>query len=317
MIAKPVRLLVLRGGAIGDFVATLPALRALRNRWPEAYIELIGYPHVARLALQDGLVDRVESLDRAGIALYFAEHPVFPPAQTEFIRSFDLVLSYLHDRQGLVRDNLERAGAKQVIYGSPLVEGDHHAVDHLLKPLETLAIYETGAQPALRLDPELRAAGQALLAERGLCAPVYVLHPGSGSPRKNWPLERFVALADRIRRAGLGRPVFLVGEADEPLRRSLQERWPDTPLFADLSVLQACGLLSACQAYIGNDSGVTHLAAALGLPVLALFGPSSVRHWAPRGTRVQVVAARSGELAALSPDEIWPRVAGLTTVPDG
>ena len=71
---KQIRFLILRGGAIGDFILTLPAIAAVRERWPDAYIELIGYPHIANLALAAGLVDHVDSLDRAEMARFFSRH---------------------------------------------------------------------------------------------------------------------------------------------------------------------------------------------------------------------------------------------------
>ncbi|NQT91944.1 MAG: hypothetical protein HQ559_04215, partial [Lentisphaerae bacterium] len=90
------RILVLRGGAIGDFVLTLPALRLLRERWPDAHIELVGYPHVASLADAGGLVDRVRSLDSADIARLFSLRPDLPASQREYLSSFHIVLSYLY-----------------------------------------------------------------------------------------------------------------------------------------------------------------------------------------------------------------------------
>ena len=103
MSGQPARILVLRGGAIGDFIMTLPALRALREQWPTAWIELLGYPHIAGLALADGLIDRVESLDRADMAAFFSYKAQLAPDKVEYIRTFNVVVNYLHDPDGLVR----------------------------------------------------------------------------------------------------------------------------------------------------------------------------------------------------------------------
>jgi heptosyltransferase III len=300
MIAKRVRFLVLRGGAIGDFIVTLPALSALRERWGDAYIELIGYPHIAQLALDAGLVDRVDSLDRARIANFFSLIPSFTPEQVAHIRSFDLIVSYLHDPDGSVLNNLQLAGAKQVIYGSPIVEAGLHAVDHLLKPLEVLAIYESGSQPALRIRETHKQRGVDFLRQRGITGKPYAIHPGSGSTRKNWPLKHFLELAERIRAERGGVPFFLIGEADEGLADALGPH----AYFRDLSLSEVASLLSACHAYVGNDSGITHLAASLGIPVTALFGPSSVEQWGPRGARVTILSAADSELSRIAPAEV-------------
>ena len=302
MILKRARFLVLRGGAIGDFIVTLPALQALRERWLDAEIELIGYPHVADLARVGGLVDRVDSLDKSGMARFFAALPSFSPEQADHIGSFDLVLSYLHDPQGVVVENLRAAGARQVIYGSPIVTAGH-AVDHLLKPLETLAIYAAGAVPHLRLPDETRASGRRWLEERGSAGRVVAIHPGSGSPAKNWAADRFVELARKVKRAGMS-VMFVLGEADSEVRTRLVAELPEVPRIEQAKLVELAGVLSCCAAYVGNDSGITHLAAAIGLPVVALYGPSDPDRWGPRGEHVTILRAPGGDLSALSVEDV-------------
>ena len=298
------RFLVLRGGALGDFIVTLPALTALRERWPEAEIELVGYPHFARLAGEAGLVNQVTSLHGAQIARLFSLRPEFPDEQVRWLRSFDFVLNYLHDPDGLVVDNLKRAGARTVLSGSPLVV-DGHAIDQLVKPLEGLAIYATGAAARLDLGPDASVEGRARTAVEG---PFALLHPGSGSTRKNWPTERFLALARRLQAERGWVPVFLTGEADEAAAAQLNALAPEVRHLRNLDISAAARVLSAAAFYIGNDSGITHLAAAVGTPTLALFGPSSPRQWAPRGEHVRVIQAPGGDLAALSADAAWAYV---------
>ena len=280
---RPARILVLRGGALGDFIVTLPALRALRERWPDGRLELIGYPRVARLALRGGLVDVVHSLDQSGIARFFAAHPAFSEEQAAFVRAFDIVLNYLHDPQGVVRDNLRAAGVRVLIDASPLVSA-RHAADHFLAPLESLAIYGADAAPrlAVRRAP---AAGPPLLA----------IHPGSGSPRKNWPLERFLAVAGAAGDAGMA-VRFVLGEVEQamagPVRAAGFDAWADRALdeLADLLAGAAC--------YLGNDSGISHLAAACGCRAVVLFGPTDPSLWAPRGD-MRILRAPGGDLHRL------------------
>ncbi|MCX6997650.1 MAG: glycosyltransferase family 9 protein [Kiritimatiellaeota bacterium] len=291
---KQVRILVLRGGAIGDFILTLPALQKLRARWPTAYIELVGYPHIADLALAGGLVERVVSLDKAEMARFFARGTRFTGAQREHVQSFDLVVSYLHDPDDVVRQNLLMAGARQVIYGSPLLRAGH-AIEQFLQPLETLALYAEGAErPQLALRAELRQRGRDGLAARGLRGPVLAVHPGSGSPHKNWPADRFIALI-RALRDDLA-PLLVLGEADQPLAPVLARELPDVAVLTGCALVEVAAVLAACRAYVGNDSGITHLAAALGLPVVALFGPTDPEAWGPRGPAVRIVQAPDGRL---------------------
>ena len=296
---KPARFLILRGGAIGDFILTLPALQALREWWPDAYIELVGYPHIANLALAAGLVDHVESLDRADAARLFTWRPTFSEEQAAHLRSFDLVISYLHDPDGVVKANLKAAGVKQVIYGSPLVE-EGHAIDHLMKPLETLAIYCEKPLPRLTLQAE---RGKEWLAAHGLSGNVVAIHPGSGSPKKNWPTENFLKLAEQLRESG---QMYLIifGEADAAVADLIRKNMPGVIELSGCTLVELATVLSACRAYVGNDSGVTHIAAALGLRTIVMFGPSDSDRWGPRGSHVSVIKAPEGNLELISANDV-------------
>ncbi len=298
------RFLILRGGAIGDFIVTLPVLQALRAQWPAAQIEIWGYPHIANLAVAGGLAQSVVSLDRAEMVRFFVPEPQFTDAQVESIRSFDLVFNYLHDPVGQVRSNLLLAGAKQVLSGSPLIKRGH-AVPFLLEPLQALAIFETDLAPELDLSGELRSAGRQRLRSLGMRGRPHVVHPGSGSPAKRWPAGRFVELIRRWREQGRD-VVAVIGEADVEEALVLARELPDLPVLEKLTLTDLAGTLVECAGFLGNDSGITHLAAAVGLPVVALFGPSDADTWAPRGRGgVKVVRAPEGELERLSLAEVW------------
>ena len=298
-MSKPARFLILRGGAIGDFILTLPALQALRDRWPDAYIELVGYPHIANLALAAGLVDHVESLDRADAARLFTWRPTFSEEQAAHLRSFDLVISYLHDPDGVVKANLKAAGVKQVIYGSPLVE-QGHAIDHLMKPLETLAIYGEKPLPRLTLKAE---RGREWLAAHGLAGDVVAIHPGSGSPKKNWPAENFLKLAEQLRESDQ-KYLMIFGEADAAVAALIRTKMPGVIELSGCTLVELATVLSACRAYVGNDSGVTHIAAAVGLTTIALFGPSDADRWGPRGSHVSIIKAPEGNLEFISTNDV-------------
>ena len=182
------RILILRGGALGDFVLTLPAIRALRRHWPLATIELIGHPGMAELAVVAGLINRVRSLDAAGMAQWFVPCRVWPEREQADLASFDLILSYLSDADGVVQANLRAAGAKRVIACSPVVASGH-AADHFLRPVTDLGIsMPVGAEPLLPWPEALWEQGRHGLKGLGLADDVISLHPGSGSSRKNWPV---------------------------------------------------------------------------------------------------------------------------------
>lgn len=294
----PPRILILRGGAIGDFIVTLPVLQTLRARWPDAEIEIWGYPHIADLAVAAGLAQKTVSLDRAEMVRFFVPVPDFAPGQEAAIQSFDIILNYLHDPEGQIRSNLHMAGAKQVLSGCAIIKRGH-AVDFLLEPLMALALYETGLVPTLDFPQETLDRAAARLRALGIKGKPISIHPGSGSPKKNWPLDRYIDLVKTLRTRG--REVVLVlGEADAPLRPAFDAALPDIPRLDSLPLTDLAPALASCALHIGNDSGITHLAAAVGIPVIALFGPTDPATWSPRG-RIPPVILRppSADLADL------------------
>ena len=167
-------------------------------------------------------------------------------------------------------------------------------------PIRFLDALPPGPEKTHAADFFLRQAGCSGVALPSIsCLPgptgdFAVIHPFSGSARKNWPLERFRALAQR-----LGMPVRWCAGPEEHLA--------DAVRMDNLYEL-ACWLATAC-IYIGNDSGITHLAAAVGVPVVAIFGPTDPVVWGPRGDRVRVV---SGNLADISVDQVLSAVASIT-----
>ena len=299
------RILVFRGGALGDFILTLPALRALRGWWPDSHVELVCRQRAAELAKESGLTSGIRSLESAEWARLFAESTGLSGEQAGFVRSFDVVVSWLHDPDGTVRQNLQHAGARRLICGSPIPDGFHGA-DQLMRPLESLGIPVDGAAvPALDLSGARVEQGRKRLRKLG--ERVVAIHPGSGSPAKNWPLSRFVELARTLRTETSLTPMFTFGEADERLAEEFDATDRSLPALPRCDVTELAGVLAACAGYIGNDSGVTHLAAALGIPVVAVFGPTDPDVWGPRGARVRIVRASertSAGLAAISVEEV-------------
>ncbi len=288
---KAPRFLIMRGGALGDFLLTLPVVHELRRWRPDAYIEWIGSARIAELALSGGLLDRVRSLDSAGYAAWFYPNHVWTSAERAWLEAFDCLICYLGEQADPLRLNLRCLNIKNILFGAHKV-ADGHAADHFLQPLVGVGV-ESGAIPAraqLSWPPERRAEGLHRLAAMGVRNGI-CLHPGSGSPRKNCAPEVFAALAGALRQAALGDPFFLIGEADAVPARALAHLAPSIPVISGLTLMEAAALLAACRGYVGNDSGMTHLAAALGIPVVALFCATDPAVWAPRGGNVTVLQA--------------------------
>jgi heptosyltransferase-3 len=290
------RILVLRGGALGDFLVTLPALALLRRRWPTAAIELVGNVSAAHLALARGWLAAVHSQHERRWAAFYGADPL-PAELRAWLDSFDLVINFWPDPEGeLGRRFPTRPG--QRFLQAPALPGRGPAAAHYCAPLA-----ELGLEPGDYHQPLAPLLPVAVPAER-----LIVIHPGSGSPRKNWPRENWLEL---IRQ--LPAPVALVlGEAE--LRS-----WHGIEL-AGVSRLEARPLeelvthFSHCRLFLGHDSGVSHLAAACGAPCVLLFGPTDPAVWAPPSPRVKVIGP-VGDLNSLAVSGVRQAVAAALADP--
>ena len=132
--------LVIRGGALGDFILTLPALASLRSRFPESRLEILGYPGIAALAVGAGLADDVLPLESTRFTGFFVENGSWTDDVTAWLAKFDCIISYLHDPRGIFRANVARCGPARFIAGPhrPDETLGVHAAEQLLRPLSSL-----------------------------------------------------------------------------------------------------------------------------------------------------------------------------------
>jgi heptosyltransferase-2 len=279
------RILVLRGGALGDFIVTLPALKALRERFPTARIELVGNATAAALALARGMVDAVHSQQEARWGELYSSNPLSPDF-AQRLAAFDLVISFWPDpdRELAARFPLH---SDQRFIGSVPHPASGPAAAHFLSALAAIAL------PSLPVWVRLFPL-QASPCDGEKRPRTVVLHPGSGSPRKNWPLARWEELA-----------AWLGAETTLPLEIISGPAEDTAPLSGLGTALrhrpleELVGHLARCQLFIGHDSGISHLAAACGARCVLLFGPTNPEIWAPP-TPLTTVVAHGSELQSLS-----------------
>jgi ADP-heptose:LPS heptosyltransferase len=267
-------------------ILTLPALRQIRRAYPDARIELRGVLPQAKLATPE-YVDRVERVDAAELAPLFVDEKL-PPSLCDRLNRFDLAVNFFADASSVITRNLFRAGVRTVVGGPKRSSPETHQIYYLASVLESLRLTLSDPVPVLAVGP--RPARAARLA----------FHLGSGSPQKNWPVARWVEL---IRQCESIFEDFLLigGEADEDAVRAFLAhsdcRRLKTLLGADL--VELSGALSACIAFAGHDTGISHLAAAVGTPTVALFGPTDPNIWAPLGRHVRVIRAPGGKMESI------------------
>lgn len=289
------KILVIRGGAIGDFVLTLPAISALRQYFPEAHLEVLGYPHIVQLAVAGGLVDRVERIEGPALAGFFARGGTLSPDMSDYFSEFDIIVSYLYDPDAIFRTNVGRCSPAQFIQGPhrPDETQGLHAASVFLKPLERLAIFDADPVPRLAVGNHAIALNQV------------ALHPGSGSEKKNWPEQRWALFLEHLLHSTDYTLLMVGGLAETERLQRLAAALPPQRMRLALNVplAELAALIQSCSCFVGHDSGISHLAAALGLPGLLLWGPTEEKIWRPPSDKMNVLRAAGG-LKTLSVEDV-------------
>jgi ADP-heptose:LPS heptosyltransferase len=278
---------VLFPGALGDFICFLPTLETLVR---DADVDLFARREFADI-VPPGV--RVRSLDCREISQLFVAYRCEEQRLRDFFGVYASVYSWLGSQQrGFVQclDSFSRGKAE--IFRLRANDSGTHQIDYYLNCI--------GRDDAVSCEPAvvLRPEGAAWCADfwrrhRLHVRPVLVIAPGSGTREKNWPEAFFIEVVEWWRKSIRGVAVLLTGPVED--ERGGTERLGRSCLVANGLILsQALALLGRCELYLGNDSGITHLAAASGTRTVALFGPSNVRQWSPRGKRVTIVSRSIG-----------------------
>lgn len=282
-------------------VVTLPALGGLRKAFPRARLDLLGHAARARLAQHPRYVDQVTDLERWDVYRLFSQSPVVSAAFAAYLRTCTMILSYLPTADTAFGQNLQGYCQGEVSCWPPHPPADVHVTEHLLQPVRRWLGQPCNLSPQVYLEPQAEARAthfwrSAGLPERGTVA----FHPGSGGTHKLWPLEGWQQVLQWAVSQGI--PGLLISgpaEHERALHSHLRLSAPHWPYVQGLSLPDLAALLARCDVVVGHDSGVTHLAAAVGSTVLALFGPTDPYVWGPRSTRACV---------------LWPHPPGALTL---
>lgn len=267
------KLLIVHTGGIGDFILTFPAIQRLHLQYE---ITVAGERERMDLAVHFGLAAYAVDLNSIDFHSIFTSPS---PRLVGFLQQFDASLLWLRDDDGFLVQTLRGCGVRDAYAfpGLPPQSWTQHATEYFHGCIERLF------SVPLRADLPLQAL-TGINLRRAASAPI-VIHPGSGDPKKNWPMERLIEIYEHLIAQGF-QVQFILGPAEEE-RLQLPSTLPRLPR---MTLVQLAEGFTACALYIGNDSGITHLAAHAGVPVIALFRSTNPLVWAPLGERVVVVA---------------------------
>lgn len=269
--------LIYHYGGLGDFITTLPFFYYWK-RITNSKITLLGKPHFGRLAAESRLVDRIFDADSVKYLPFFL--PEDNRAET-MIESFDSIILFCKEDSQILFNALKFCRQK-VLHQNPFPDTRIHIVNYHLSLLECdnsqdnlpFPLIQTASLPSLHPYNFFRN-------DKRYAA----FHPGSGSIRKNWPVDYFLDLANAVRSRGI-EIVWFFG----PAETNIPFPSCDHRVISDNLSLVA-EILHRCELFIGNDGGPAHLASAVGCKVLTIFGPSDPLVWKPLGRQVIVLSS--------------------------
>ena len=290
-------ILVIHQGALGDFILALPALETLRKAFPQAKSVMMGYPRILELVEKRFYAEEILSIDQKGMATFFVREGSLDFTLSQFFKTFDLIVVFGKDGEGTVIKNLKRVCQGRILQINSFPPWDEkiHLTDHLLKQMAQHGLPASESTPRLHLKESDREWAKNFWKSKGLAleerSKVIILHPGSGSKKKVWPLERFLNLAQYLQEHLSSKILVVLGPAEgSEVEKAFEGMGPNEFILAKgLTLLQLASVMEGCWFFIGNDSGISHMAAALGLPTIVIFGPTDQNVWSPKGEKTFVV----------------------------
>ena len=311
MSFDPRNILVIDFGQLGDVVLSLPALRAIRERFPKATVTVaVGKPGAEVVELS-GFADSTLVVDR--VALRDGPKLVSLARIAKLVQGvrqsrFDFVI----DLHSLSETNLLGflSGAPKRLYSRrptrsldflanfhprPPVEIDHrrrHLIDRYLDVLIPLGVKDADRLPHLKTRAADDAAIEKILkqAKADVGTPLVGLFPGAGHPSRRWPLKRFADLADFLTRNDQLRILVFLGPEEHAFVQYIRRRFPPNTLVLDrLTIPQVAAAQARLAVFVSNDTGPMHIAAAVGTPVVLLLDKRAPRSYLPQGDRHQII----------------------------
>jgi hypothetical protein len=266
--------LMVHTGALGDFVLTVHLARRLR---PSSEIHALTRQPVACYFCKAGLLDGWKHIESAAFATLFHDDPVVPEAVRAYLQGFDRIVSMAGDSTSVIHRRLLSLGQQDVfsIEPGPGPASNQHITEQWIDRLKA---------QGLRLGAEQVRQANRVSSGRVL------IQPGSGGVPKCWPLERFVDVAIRLTESGCA-VSFVVGpaEIERGMIDQLTIMWPHADVVRSEDSGGLVGVIEQAGVFVGNDAGPTHLAAALGIPTIAIFVATDCKVWRPLGPKVAVL----------------------------
>jgi heptosyltransferase-2 len=300
------RILIVRTDRIGDVLLSTPVIKALRYHYPDAYIAMMVSPYAKDTIEGNPYLDKVIIYDKDGKHKSWQRSIKF--AHNLKKKKFDLAI-ILHPTNRVHLVTFFAGIPKRVGYGLKLGFlltdrlkhnkhlGQQHELEYNLDLLKYLGIEPQDKSLFMPIKPESEKWVHQLLEQENIkeSDKLLAIHPGASCPSKVWPNERFAQVADRLAEKYRFKVIIVSGSKDVTLAQNLADKMQQTAinLGGKTSVSQLASILKRCRLFISNDSGPVHVASAVGVPVISIFGRNqpglSPKRWGPTGKSDRVL----------------------------
>lgn len=322
------RFLILRIGGVGDTLLLLPFISALRQTYPESYLEFIGYPERIQIFKDFGYVDEIKSFDQPGMDSFFVKESNLPEKLVKYFGKFDIIFAFFKDGEGIFNHNLQKCNIEKFYLFSPYPNENMHILDYYQNLSHSLGLKKINQFENRFLCPSTSSSpqrGEGSLSDEKELAPcdgrspgrverrTAATHPSAGSKKKCWSPKYFAEIIDWLEEKYGINSLLISGPADEEVTREVISHLKKTKpkIIKNLTLTELALLLNHCSFYLGNDSGITHLSAFTGIPTIAIFNQEKAKIWSPRGENVHLCV--SDNLDKISPIEIKEKIEKLIT----
>jgi ADP-heptose:LPS heptosyltransferase len=286
------QILIIHQGAIGDLVLSLPALQTIKNSFPGRAIEMLGYPDILSLVGGD-FAHTIRSADWAPASTLYGDYENISAQVQQYLAGFERLFIFSAQVKSAFIKNVQRCHP-QAIHIRTFPDTARHVVDYQLGQLAALGFAPAESVPQLSVSSDERRRADDFLRSNDFDAalgPLIAVHAGSGGRHKCWPSALFCAVMRGLHEERRAAFLLVEGPAEEKTVGEMTaalSALPCLPLH-NLDLPLVAALLSRSTLFIGNDSGITHMAAAVGIPTVAVFGPTDPAVWGPRGKSVCIV----------------------------
>ncbi|MFC1651234.1 glycosyltransferase family 9 protein [Candidatus Latescibacterota bacterium] len=298
------KILLIRSGGLGDCILTLPVACQIKKIYPGAELHVLGNETMLAAARLSNEFSGYNSIDTQGFHLLYTDSE-----PSEFLKSFfsrfDIVYFYSSGNKELLKRNILESGAGKcsILDPRPPDTPQCHIADHLMS-IFSAAGKNSGCGVYSENSDEMRCGipGQSTKTTSNIKK--LVIHPGSGGISKIWPIENFLYAADNISMDA----TFLLGQVE--IERGTGKAIPVDKynIIQTANIAQLSSHLAEASLYIGNDSGVSHLASYVGTRSIVLFGPTDPAVWRPIGGNVTIISSPDGDIKSISREEVISKI---------